>query len=823
MPVVDVMEEKKVKCSIELKGEKYAAATECEFAFFDEAKAAIGERLKATVSGGKGEAEWTAPKLAETDGLSKKASYKVFVGEEEYGGFEQDLLIWAKDVTVTVKDANEATKALVGAAVRFTQEGVDPPVVRKTDDAGVVKYPLQKPVPVKTEFVSPFELDSWTKGKALEGRAREAKAKRKPYKAAFFAPVWKSDKTATVHKQYVNLTGAVADEGHTLKVKVGPATDKDKPPAERLGLKDDVIHVKVEFRATGSEATKNSKRNKPKPCLMVAGTETASPATVKLGEDGAPAEFEVELGYAGGDEVTIKIGVTDACDDAELKVVTWRKIFYELMVPQSMVADMGTGPLSDGTQGTVLKQTYLTKIENTLKPCFIEYVCHKTHVFPDANATGFSMVDAEYVGKTGRKQHVLSSKWAPLIPTGAAYTDDKGNVNILLRLADVTLSVSADKVPLQSVNMSARTANVPTNGGMYSMAQSTKTATATETIFVTGCKWTTKMSTSEKANYKLKLGAFTGPDSSTVPPGQGKGRALKVVAEGLDLEQLVYFEKPGTLKDVVTEVAATEKTNLTAFVKRVIQKAITQKTLELKFKIFGETGNSRRTDRFNNVKAYITEAFDGEPGVWLHPGLEQNGTRRTGPMKKTWITHKDWSNFTITIPSGEAPGTFVGALDATHCPVTAELQWEETYEINGCASSPQVLVYVPNDDRYGITYCHELGHSMGMTIMHRGSKAAPGLTAPKHVDEGGDYYRSVWYSGETKGSNGIRNHAGSHCAFSVADKTAATFDEGDGTCALFGEGPGVRTGFCPTCVEHIRARKLTDLRADWDGRADDDY
>ena len=69
MAVVDVMEEKKVKCSVELKGEKYATATECEFAFFDEAKAAIGERLKATVSGGKGEAEWTAPKLAETDGL----------------------------------------------------------------------------------------------------------------------------------------------------------------------------------------------------------------------------------------------------------------------------------------------------------------------------------------------------------------------------------------------------------------------------------------------------------------------------------------------------------------------------------------------------------------------------------------------------------------------------------------------------------------------------------------------------------------------------------------------------------------------------------
>ena len=51
-------------------------------------------------------------------------------------------------------------------------------------------------------------------------------------------------------------------------------------------------------------------------------------------DDKGAANFEVELGLAGGDRAKIMAGITKACEDTTLYVQNWRRIWYQLTVPE---------------------------------------------------------------------------------------------------------------------------------------------------------------------------------------------------------------------------------------------------------------------------------------------------------------------------------------------------------------------------------------------------------------------------------------------------------------------------------------------------------
>jgi hypothetical protein len=188
---------------------------------------------------------------------------------------------------------------------------------------------------------SPYELVSWDKA---DGRKRKATVKRKPYTAEFWDPAYvdipsglKFTSSAVPSTQgfyqVVNLDGTEAPwYGTAIRFKVGGAGDKNKLGSARLGKKDDLIHVKVEFDANNSE-----RNDDPKPGVfqkigdpLVEATTATQTFTVKLGDDGAAGEFEVVVGAAGCDKIKVSIGVTSACQDASYELISDRKVFYQV-------------------------------------------------------------------------------------------------------------------------------------------------------------------------------------------------------------------------------------------------------------------------------------------------------------------------------------------------------------------------------------------------------------------------------------------------------------------------------------------------------------
>jgi hypothetical protein len=121
------------------------------------------------------------------------------------------------------------------------------------------------------------------------------------------------------------------------------------------------------------------------------------------------------------------------------------------------------------------------------------------------------------------------------------------------------------------------------------------------------------------------------------------------------------------------------------------------------------------------------------------------------------------------------------------------------------------------------TVCHELSHSMGMTIMPGRSKEPPGLDPAKNVDDDGTYYINGTPCIDGKRDRG----AGPHCASGVskANLADAKFNDKSGTCIMFDSGGAADTekAFCDTCKTYLKGRRLTDLKTSWLGRSSDEY
>ncbi|HOX50391.1 MAG TPA: hypothetical protein PKY05_02800 [Fibrobacteria bacterium] len=176
-------------------------------------------------------------------------------------------------------------------------------------------------------------------------------------------------------KQYVNRISRPGFEGRdgwgdTVKLRiVSKGFGTDPVTAKPLPAQ---IFVKAIFSAEGGHA-KRSKRNNPawllvKDSSMEAVVEPASKnvksppadgwvysATVNVPEGQKSVLVELRLGLAGGDNCEFQVGATNACDAARIKLVNWRKLWYQLTYRDGIV------PPS------------MTKAEDKAKPVFIEF------------------------------------------------------------------------------------------------------------------------------------------------------------------------------------------------------------------------------------------------------------------------------------------------------------------------------------------------------------------------------------------------------------------------------------------------------------------
>jgi hypothetical protein len=173
-------------------------------------------------------------------------------------------------------------------------------------------------------------------------------------------------------KQYVNLGidtqwSKQFPHGHKIEFEIGTVDD--------MGRRGDVIHIACSF---GRE----SARTTPQPALLATGLAAPPVAAdsnrsytgrIVLGEGGR-AKFSVELGLAGGDTTTVKLGATSACDQASLSFVNWRRIDYQSWMPLAT----GSERLSDyaflrHARDARLSDAMTSYMDSTFGAAFVEF------------------------------------------------------------------------------------------------------------------------------------------------------------------------------------------------------------------------------------------------------------------------------------------------------------------------------------------------------------------------------------------------------------------------------------------------------------------
>jgi hypothetical protein len=512
------------------------------------------------------------------------------------------------------------------------------------------------------------------------------------------------------HDQTIPLVGRDDPDdhyGHRVKIRVGPEGDN---PQE---FHNEFIYVSFTAETT------NSKRNDPKPGL--AGANAEGILELRLNNRGV-ADCEVELGYAGGDIFTLKVcSVKDFSGtvDQTLKFQNWRKLFYELGVPQAMVPALsaaelpesaGAGPHRD------LPAAVLEWLPRVLDPVFIKYQLSKSFVFANDQAMhGAHQFQPAtfYERPDGRDLYIGSfdSRKAGSI----RFTSEPHTINIYLfdvYYADKPIEVMADIA----------------------------------------------MTTAEQ----------------TIPPSAPTGRHFLTDPVAV----MGYGKHAPTLP----------------------------------------------------ASTWVADLPTPAPAASHHPGYDEHGRPRSGTLPATSFQATNYKAMKITLP-GE-PAGFVGAASTTKCPIKVRYFVHEVATTGGVSESrpaagagkgklgvSQVVTLNRRKDVSTFMLGHELGHAINMTIMKL-QDVPPGLDMPKHVDNGGVYYRSA-KDGETPGSNGIREPGvGEHCATGLADKTTRVYAKNTPAtgCIMYGYGPASdaaeRTDpilFCSICIEYAKAQDLSRL------------
>ncbi|MBV1858258.1 MAG: hypothetical protein KUG77_07590 [Nannocystaceae bacterium] len=299
-------------------------------------------------------------------------SYKVSCEGSEYPG--GDFKVWLKTATFKAVDGEGAE--LKGVPITFNQTGDK---IYVTDSKGEVPLPINGTGKASVTVRSPCSVDEWT---TEVGRLREATVTKKEYKAIIATPDASATAEDKPHKQFVNLKnddGKTPNQSSKIKLYVGGMTEEQCIS----GIPGDTVHIKVKFHDD------NSKRNSPKPAL-IAGGATVEPdgdgeakGTVTFDDSGA-AEFEVELGKAGGDKAQVMLGITDATEDSTLFVENWRRVWYQLTMPA----------------GTA--EPDLTRMVDALADVYVEYLKEgaTVEIAEDEDApTGISWFDGAWLGK----------------------------------------------------------------------------------------------------------------------------------------------------------------------------------------------------------------------------------------------------------------------------------------------------------------------------------------------------------------------------------------------------------------------------------------
>jgi hypothetical protein len=743
-----------------------------------------------------------------------------------------DATVWPKTVKLTAKDVKDDSPAKkLAYEVKHTSLWFGATTAGNTDDNGVGNEDLKKS-PYTIAIKAPWEIV--TNKNDTHKREHDLTVRRNP-KAKFVKPDLtlpcyipagepSADKKLGV-RQYVNMTTAAEGcdaKGSIVEFEVCNV-NKDQ------GLTSDKIYIKVQF-------TRESLRNDPKPALLAPAlsiVETNGGKTftgyVNLATKGGTAKFNVQLGIAGGDMATITVGYSESDpSDDKIIITNWRKLGYQLRFAQMFEAKLVQRTRVDGSNYYDIPDSIFNVYKERLKKVFVEYENIKSHSFANPAATAPSMITKGFLEHTADTEvlYVLDGlqNWL----TGATAFDAAADQReIHITLCESALSSNGTRenpkhklTKLESIDY--------VNPAKPSQMFPKKTYTAADQVNITiaGFSWTADMAAVSETDKKPRP-SFQATDA-TEDLGENIFSVSEPTVGGPALS--VTLTPPNTLPP--TELAKIKNYYAACFADA---KKLRVAKNELKFVISGATGGDADAQRGTVASALQDIHANSTLAILYHPGLDDDGVARTGPMSDITIDHMSMYALKFILPTGgpNKPGDFVGDPSPTKCPINTEFAADGTGAINGNAGGGSQLMVLKTHSPgpCAATICHELGHSMGMTVMPQTGQwkypTPPGLTTPLHVDNGGWYYRNQDAGPYT---NGFRNlHKGGHCANGMpsSKKSHSTFDDwspgaSDDVCIMWGSG-GVddnRKKYCVDCTKVLKARRLEDVRAYWDGRTE---
>ncbi|MBX3469082.1 MAG: hypothetical protein KF878_19600 [Planctomycetes bacterium] len=340
------------------------------------------DTIDGTIQKGKAVATWTAKGPA-PDAAAR--AWRVYYSAVVDGvtATSPEMEVYLPDVEVSSVGEDDAALADMRFELAVLEGKKKTKTVKgHTGSSGTFKVQNLPPGEVQVTWLAPARLIDWVEDTAGKKKARL----KKSFTAELVFP------PAGDHKQYVNLPATKDHPEWGNKLKVRMRVHPDDGPS-RPG---DEFFVKVEY----PPEDQLSKRKVP--ARKLAGAKAQAWAdlgtTVKVKAEGAEGTVELELGLAGGDQVTLKVGGTDTCEDAEVTITNWRKLFY--------VMQRNAGSVIHGMQRTA----------DTLADVFVEYERHDEVTFTKAD-TPPSMAGSWVAGKefgVATEQLVIGShnrKW----------------------------------------------------------------------------------------------------------------------------------------------------------------------------------------------------------------------------------------------------------------------------------------------------------------------------------------------------------------------------------------------------------------------------
>jgi hypothetical protein len=872
MAVVHLLDSSKIKALGRLtKGESPTGKARFKFWIDDQEQAPVPIDLGTAPSeaGTPVSHEYTLKPVA-ADKPFYKLRYALFLESGTQVGEMHQFQVWPKKGVVTVKldGATTGVKTFKGVVKQPAFMGSKE---RNTDingDGSTEKYTfdLHAGAEYAIEAAPPFTI---TAGADLTTSQREIKVKE-AFIAEFINPrgkkpdgKWVDDydqaakddaaKKEPILKQYVNLaTNNNGWDAHGNEITIEVGAKKEKPSDPRSGGAGKFIFFNVKFE--GHAGGTKSARNVPKPEVKSGENLAASDLTVvtdgveykgkvEVATTDKTGKFKIELGFAGGDACVIKIGGTDACGDAKLTLVNWRKLEYELIYPDLMTNLETLKPAETTNEWKDLPKKLKKFVKERLGAVYIEYnlACSrkfaKTDVTDQANRYGF--VDSKYLKESGPPKprmymdYFLQDQFnaGGIAKTGAAITFQTPQPGNRMRIylahaaysATLASGTNLPEVLERKTNMEALTYSF--EGDLIPAKNPKK---GTKTLNLTGFEWKTSRKVS--GSWSFDPIVPNDPPPFLFAPGVGTAlgtdddRIVRIKDLTSGLEHDVHFRKDAG--KIPTAVPPSEAALLETWVNDNFKNAADKNAFrspenKLKLQI---TASTLHLTQIEAAKKQAETAFAAVK-VCAQEGYDWNGDPLTGNLEESWFKFEAFDKLTVTLPKAKPgdPGYFIKPDQS----VFIKFEIDNCYEINGAAAQTQQILVIPSADADKIsdataggrsgTVCHELGHRMGMTIMAGRSKTPKGMPAAKHVDNGGIYYRN----GGAPFVNGVRAiHVGPHCAHGIpgTDLPNKSFNDVSGDCIMFGSGdPAVdsRTKFCDTCKDYLKGRKLASIIDNW--------